>query len=100
MMKKRAIEGYTRYLLEHVTPGDDVATTRFTQGIYGYSATRSPFLTVILAILNPWMLTWGALAAASWFQNVGKKHRAEFAVFLEMTVSAVGPIMYLGRQAG
>ena len=68
--EKEAIEGYTRYLREHGDSGDDVATTPFHSKVYTDTpATRSPILTVFLAILILGLLTLVALAALHWYQR-------------------------------
>jgi cytoskeleton protein RodZ len=68
--EKEAIEGYTRYLREHGDSGDDVATSPIYSKVYTDTpATRSPVLTVVLAILILALLTAGALAALHWLQN-------------------------------
>lgn len=65
-----AVEGYTRYLREHGDSTDDVATTPLHSKVYTDApATRSPVLTVLLAILILALLTAGALAALHWFQR-------------------------------
>ena len=68
--EKEAIEGYTRYLREHGNGDDDVNTTPIQSKVYTDTpATRSPVLTVVLAILILALLTAGALAALHWFQK-------------------------------
>ena len=68
--EKEAIEGYTRYLREHGDGDDDVNTTPIHSKVYTDTpATRSPVLTVILAIIILAALTAGALAALHWFQK-------------------------------
>ncbi len=65
-----AIEGYTRYLREHGEGSDDVNTHPLHSKVYTDTpATRSPLLTVFLAILILAILTAGALAALHWFQK-------------------------------
>jgi len=68
--EKEAIEGYTRYLREHGDSVDDVNTTPMQSKVYTDTpATRSPVLTVVLAILILALLTAGALAALHWLQK-------------------------------
>jgi cytoskeletal protein RodZ len=68
--EREAIEGYTRYLREHGESTDDVNTTPMHSKVYTDTpATRSPFLTVFLAILILAILTAAALAALYWFQK-------------------------------
>ena len=68
--EREAIEGYTRYLREHGESPDDVNTHPTYPKVYTDTpATRSPVLTVILAILILAILTAAALAALHWFQR-------------------------------
>jgi cytoskeletal protein RodZ len=68
--ERQAIEGYTRYLREHGESTDDVNTTPMHSKVYTDTpATRSPVLTVVLAILILALLTAAALAALHWFQK-------------------------------
>jgi len=68
--EREAIEGYTRYLREHGESTDDINTTPLHSKVYTDTpATRSPILTVILAILILAILTAAALAALHWFQR-------------------------------
>ena len=68
--EKEAVEGYTRYLREHGDSGDEVNTTPIQSKVYTETpATRSPVLTVVLAILILALLTAGALAALHWLQK-------------------------------
>ncbi len=68
--EREAIEGYTRYLREHGESTDDTNTTPMHSKVYTDTpATRSPILTVILAILILAILTAAALAALHWFQR-------------------------------
>ena len=68
--EREAIEGYTRYLREHGDSSDEVNTTPIHSKVYTETpATRSPWLTVILAIMILAILTAGALAALHWFQK-------------------------------
>ena len=49
---------------------DDVVTTPYQSKVYTDTpATRSPVLTVVLAIIILGLLTLGALAALHWFQR-------------------------------
>jgi cytoskeletal protein RodZ len=68
--ESEAIEGYTRYLREHGESSDEVNTTPMHSKVYTDTpATRSPLLTVFLAILILAILTAAALAALYWFQK-------------------------------
>jgi cytoskeleton protein RodZ len=68
--EREAIEGYTRYLREHGETSDDVNTKPMHSKVYTDTpATRSPVLTVVLAIVILAVLTAAALAALYWFQR-------------------------------
>ena len=68
--EKQAIEGYTRHLRDQGDTSDEVTTTPFHSKVYTDTpATRSPFLTVFLAVIILAVLTLIALAALYWFQN-------------------------------
>jgi cytoskeleton protein RodZ len=68
--ERKAIEGYTRYLREHGESTDDVSTHPLHSKVYTDTpATRSPVLTVLLAILILALLTAVALGALYWFQR-------------------------------
>jgi len=68
--EKAAIEGYTRYLREHGESSDDVATSPVHSKVYTDTpATRSPILTVVLAVLILGVLTFAALAVLHWYQR-------------------------------
>jgi cytoskeletal protein RodZ len=68
--EREAVEGYTRYLREHGESSDDVNTHPMHSKVYTDTpATRSPVLTVLLAILILAILTFAALAALHWFQR-------------------------------
>lgn len=68
--EREAIEGYTRYLREHGESTDDVNTHPLHSKVYTDTpATRSPLLTVFLAILILAILTAVALAALYWVQR-------------------------------
>ena len=68
--ERKAIEGYTRYLREHGESTDDVSTHPIHSKVYTDTpATRSPVLTVLLAILILALLTAVALGALYWFQK-------------------------------
>ncbi|MGH9908588.1 MAG: helix-turn-helix domain-containing protein [Pyrinomonadaceae bacterium] len=72
--EKEAVEAYARHMRDQGEPGDDVVTTPHHSKVYTDApATRSPVLTVVLAILILAILTLGALAALHWFQRRSSK---------------------------
>jgi cytoskeletal protein RodZ len=93
--EKEAVEAYLRYMRDQGEAGDEVATTRYQSKVYTDApATRSPILTVILAILILGVLTLGALAALHWFQRrsaaLGIPARPSVAVVIKRMDSPVG----------
>ena len=72
--EKEAVEAYARYMREQGEAPDNVATTPHHAKVYTDApATRSPVLTVILAIVILAILTLGALAALHWYQRKSAK---------------------------
>ena len=68
--EKEAVEGYTRYMREAGDTGEEAAGTRFHSVVYTDTpATRSPILTVVLAIVILAILTAAALAILKWYQR-------------------------------
>lgn len=68
--EKEAVEAYGRYMRDHGESSDEVVTTPHHSKVYtDVPATRSPILTVLLAILILAVLTLGVLAALHWFQQ-------------------------------
>jgi cytoskeleton protein RodZ len=68
--EKEAVEAYTRYMRDQGESGDDVASTPHHSKVYTDApATRSPILTVVLAIVILAILTAVALAVLNWFQR-------------------------------
>ncbi len=68
--EKEAVEGYTRFMRELGDTGDDVATTPYHSKVYTDApATRSPILTVVLAIVILAILTAIALGVLRWVQG-------------------------------
>jgi len=72
--EKEAVEGYTRYMRELGDTGDEVASTPYHSKVYtDATATRSPILTVLLAIVILAVLTVVALAVL----NLVKRRSAD-----------------------
>jgi cytoskeletal protein RodZ len=68
--EKKAVEAYSRSLQDSGEGTDEVITTPYQSKVYtDVPATRSPVLTVVLAIIILALLTLGALAALHWFQR-------------------------------
>jgi len=68
--EKEAIEGYTRYMRDSGDSGEEVSTTPYHSKVYTDApATRSPVLTVVLAIVILAILTALALGVVHWVQR-------------------------------
>src|SRR5258705_13050264 len=79
--EKEAVEGYTRYMRELGDSGDEVASTPYHSKVYTDApATRSPILTVVLAIVILAALTGIALTVLHWVQrrSASLGHEAPF----------------------
>jgi cytoskeleton protein RodZ len=101
--EREAIEGYTRYLREHGDTSDEVNTTPMQSKVYTETpATRSPLLTVVLAVLILALLTAAALAALHWFQkrtpSVTITTEQSFAFMIKRSALYNGSIQELGFQ--
>jgi cytoskeletal protein RodZ len=92
-----AVEGYTRYLREHGDESaDEVNTHPMHSKVYTDTpATRSPLLTVVLAILILAILTAAALAALHWFQKRAEVEPRASELFFAL--SQTHAPMYNGR---
>lgn len=67
---KLAVEGYVSYMREQGEIGDDISFTPYHSKVYTDArATRSPVLTVVLAIVILAILTAVALAVLNWAQR-------------------------------
>ena len=65
-----ALEGYAQYLREQGQPTEDDVPAPYYSKVYSDTpATRSPILTVFLAIVILIVLTFGALAIAHWYKR-------------------------------
>jgi cytoskeletal protein RodZ len=68
--EKDAIEGYSRYIRDSGDSGEEVSTTPYHSKVYTDTpATRSPILTVVLAIVILAILTAVALSVVHWVQK-------------------------------
>lgn len=68
--EKEAVEAYTRYMRDQGDSGEEVASTPYHSKVYTDTpATRSPILTVVLAIVILAILTASALAILNWVQR-------------------------------
>src|SRR5215212_8769347 len=64
-----ALEGYLRTAREQGDPADEVATTPYRSHVYTDGGTRSPLVTVLLAILILAVLSLGVYAMLHWYQR-------------------------------
>jgi len=78
--EKKAVEGYSRYIRDQGETSEDVPSTPYHSKVYTDTpATRSPILTVVLAIVILAILTFGALALLKWYQRRSAElHRSPF----------------------
>ena len=68
--EKEAVEAYTRYMRDQGDTGEDVGSTPFHAKVYtDMPATRSPYLTLVLAIVILAILSAIALAVMKWGQR-------------------------------
>ena len=68
--ERKALDGYAHLMRELGQPLDDIELSPQYSKVYDEApATRSPVLTVFLAILILAILTLGALAAVHWYQR-------------------------------
>src|SRR5882724_1726217 len=87
--EKEAIEGYTRYMRDSGDSGEEVSTTPYhSKGYTDAPATRSPLLTVVLAIVILAILTALALAAVHWYQQRAAKVEGEVPAIAGQILSA------------
>lgn len=65
--EKEAVEGYMRYMRDAGESGEEVASTPYHSKVYTDAhATRSPLLTVVLAVVILIILTVAALTVLRW----------------------------------
>lgn len=96
--EKQAIEGYTRYLRDQGDTTDEVATTPFHSKVYTDTpATRSPVLTVFLAVVILAVLTAIALAALYWVQKRSAVQLANDEVDVCMSIGT-NPVLEVGLK--
>jgi len=68
--EKEAVDAYTRYMRDSGDSGEEVASTPYHSKVYTDTpATRSPLLTVVLAIVILIILTVAALSVLHWVQR-------------------------------
>ncbi|MDQ6652059.1 MAG: helix-turn-helix domain-containing protein [Acidobacteriota bacterium] len=74
--EKQAVEGYTRHMRDQGDP-DEISSTPYHSKVYTDApATRSPILTVVLAIVILAILTVVALAVLHWVQQRSAEHKS------------------------
>jgi len=81
--EKEALEGYVKYMRDTGHTGDDIVTTPLHSRVYTDApATRSPLLTVVLAVVILAVLTALALGVVHWVQKRsanGRQATSDFA---------------------
>lgn len=98
--EKEAVEGYTRFMRELGDTGDEVASTPYHSKVYtDATATRSPILTVVLAIMILAILTLVALTVLSWVQrrSADSSHEAPFAMLRSDNIARVFEVVSLNN---
>jgi cytoskeleton protein RodZ len=82
----QALEGYAQYLREQGQPPDDESPAPHYSKVYSdVPATRSPILTVFLAIVILVVLTSGAWAIAHWYKRRSASVPEQRRPFVELT---------------
>lgn len=89
--EKEAVEAYTRYMRDQGDTGDEVGSTPFQSKVYtDMPATRSPFLTLVLAIVILAILSAIALAVMKWGQRrAAVQHQPVFALMSDNVAAVV-----------
>ncbi len=68
--EKEAVEAYTRYVRDQGDSSEDSSSALYNSKVYtDVPATRSPFLTVVLAVVILAILTAAALFLLKWYQQ-------------------------------
>jgi cytoskeletal protein RodZ len=76
--EKEAVDAYTRYMREQGDGSEDSSPVLYTSKVYTDApATRSPFLTVVLAVVILAILTAAALFLLNWYQQRSATSGAE-----------------------
>jgi cytoskeleton protein RodZ len=87
--EKAAVEGYMRHMREQGESGDEISTTPYHSKVYtDATATRSPILTVVLAIVILAILTAVALVVLRWAQKGSARIMADPAAYEAQLVAA------------
>ncbi len=98
--EKEAVDGYTRYMRELGDASDEVNSTPYHSKVYTDApATRSPILTVVLAIVILAILTTVALTVLHWVQRRSANLRQEpplIVLHFEDAGSATRPPRWVG----
>jgi cytoskeleton protein RodZ len=91
--EKEAVEAYTRYMRDSGDSGEEVASTPYHSKVYTDSpATRSPLLTVVLAIVILIILTAVALSVLHWVQRRSANLLREAPTEVVLSNNIPGPI--------
>lgn len=95
--EKKAVEAYSRSMQGSGEGTDEVVTTPYQSKVYtDVPATRSPVLTVVLAIIILALLTLGALAALHWFQRRSAHFDQRPAVLVQCRQRAADDLVNVG----
>jgi len=86
--EKLAVEAYTLYMREQGQSTDEISTTPLHSKVYTDArATRSPVLTVVLAIVILAILTAVALAVLNWAQTRSAKLKNDPAAYETLVIN-------------
>jgi cytoskeletal protein RodZ len=91
--EREAVESYTRYMRDAGDTGEEAGSSRYHAKVYtDMPATRSPVLTVVLAIVILAILTAAALATVKWYQrrSVGPVNQITSS---EKSLAAIYPLL-------
>jgi cytoskeletal protein RodZ len=86
-----ALEGYLRTAREQGDPADEVVTTPYKSHVYTDGGTRSPLITVLLAILILAVLSLGVYAMLHWYQRRDATRNAPAQTPTQPGAQAVNP---------
>jgi len=97
--EKEAVDAYTRFMRDQGDEGEEVGTTPFHSKVYTDTpATRSPVLTVVLAVVILAILTAVALAVIKWNQRRTADHKAVFnQVVASINKTDIGSLLVTGK---
>ena len=98
--EKEAVEAYTSYMRDLGDTGEEGGSSRYHSVVYTDTpATRSPILTVVMAIVILGILTAAALAILNWYQRSRTELRYEKPASRELVTESYTPTGFICPQA-